>query len=498
MTSNYIVSLDLGSSGLRALLIPDEPPWQPLLGAETGYRIFKTGGPDSLAVQFSPKELSRRISSVLKNGVRESGISPSRIIGITITSQRQAIALLRSDGSTMHIGPNRDLRAVFEGQAIDEELGPWIYSLTGHLPSFFFAPAKLHWWKKHHRRIFQKIHRILTLDSWVVHELTGESVGTMSQLNEAGLFSLDAKQPSQFLEKLNLNGSILPTVIGAGTIAGRLKPMVAEDIGLPANIPVFLSGPDTQTGLLGMGLVSSGEFGVISGWNTPVQMVTEQPLFDPQRKSWVGYHLPMNSWISEATAGDTGGVLLTVQRLLGSKFNRNGLDRLAVQSRRGSNMATVFLGPQALDLSNVRVGMGGLLTPIPITSNPIHAGHFVRATLENFAFAIRECIEQLGTLGNYSPTQIGFSGGLAQSQVFPQILSDVLGIPVSQHHHRASNIGSAISASVPSIQWAEAAKLRVSASTLFTPDMTGVIEYNELYSRWLRLKSKLVALEDEL
>ena len=110
------------------------------------------------AVQFSPKELSQRVSSVLQNGVRESGISPSRIIGITITSQRQAIALLRSDGSTMHIGPNRDLRAVFEGQAIDEELGPWIYSLTGHLPSFFFAPAKLHWWKKHHRRIFQKIH----------------------------------------------------------------------------------------------------------------------------------------------------------------------------------------------------------------------------------------------------------------------------------------------------------------------------------------------------
>ena len=498
MDPSFILSLDLGSSGLRALLAPVERPWAPVEGSTRRYRVFRSGGAESLARHFSPGELRHRVFDLVREGLQASEVRPQDVRAISITSQRQAVALLDGDGRTVYVGPNTDLRAVYEGAALDERLAGGIYMATGRLPSFFFTPAKLHWWQRHHPRVFRRVRRVLTLGSWVAYQLTGEQVDHPSLLNEAGLAGVHGHMPPALLAQMGMDISLLAPGVGEEATAGQLQREPAEEMGLPAGTPVVLAGPDTQAALLGMGVAAPGELGVVSGWSTPVQTVTSQPTLDDQRRTWAGYHLLPGKWVAEATAGDTGGTLEAIRRLLGPRAKGDRFDRLVIQSRLGANLATAFWGPHALDMANAGVVMGGLLAPAPITYNAIHAGHLARATMENIAYAVRECKERLETVTGSSPTHLSLSGGLARSAVFPQMLADVTGTPVRLHHYRASAIGAAVVASAPSREWEQAAKAVADKGALVSPDVRSVLEYGYLYERWLRLKARLDEMSEEL
>jgi sugar (pentulose or hexulose) kinase len=139
--------------------------------------------------------------------------------------------------------------------------------------------------------------------------------------------------------------------------------------------------------------------------------------------------------------------------------------------------------------------MGGLLTPIPITYNTLRASHLARATLENIAYALRECVEHLKDVTGQPARSIHLSGGISRSPIFPQILADVLNVKVLLHHPNASALGAAIAASNDVTSLAKAASTHV---TTVAPDVRSVVDYAGLYPRWLRLRERLQDLSQEL
>ena len=79
--------------------------------------------------------------------LREAGAAPEAVAAIGVTSQRLGLVFLDKGGGELYSGPNVDLRAAFEGAAIDEKLGQRQYETTGHFPSLLLAPAKLEWFR---------------------------------------------------------------------------------------------------------------------------------------------------------------------------------------------------------------------------------------------------------------------------------------------------------------------------------------------------------------
>ena len=63
----------------------------------------------------------------------------------------------------------------------------------------------------------------------------------------------------------------------AGTVAGNLKPKVAEACGLKAGIPVALGGNDAATAQVGAGNTKSGEILNISGSSEMVSILSDTP-----------------------------------------------------------------------------------------------------------------------------------------------------------------------------------------------------------------------------
>ena len=495
--SRYVLTLDIGSSTVRACAAPADRPWELSAGAEQRQRVFRARG-GGLEEWFNPAQLRAAIFGVLGAACTAAAIPTSQISAISVSAQRGGLALLRADGVPVHIGPNRDTRAVFEGAAIDERLGEEVYACTGHLPAMLSTPAKLRWWRTQRPAAAKRVAAVATLGAWAVAELTGALAETPAALGEAGLLDVNTLAPAvDLLRETGVSPDLLPPLIEEGEPTAGLSATAAAAIGLTAGTPVYLAGPDAQLATLGAGCVQPGETCVIAGWSAPVQRVTSAPAFDSARRTWVGLHPAAGRWVAEANAGDTGRTLDTVRHLLGGRMSSARFDVLAASAPERTEQATALWGPRALDMSGLGMSLGGLLLPTPITFDGMDAATIARATLENIAFALRECVALVDSVAAGDGT-VALTGGMAASGVFVRMLANVLAAPVALHHPRGSAIGAAIIASRPRRDWPAAAVECAARRELIEPDPLAVPGYAERYARWRFLRDRLDALADEL
>jgi xylulokinase len=496
MAVEYVLALDLGSSGIRASVVSGD--WRIIGEAERPYRTYRSAGN---VERFAAGDLRRRVLDCLANAIQVSAVAPGAISRIAITAQRGGTAFADVQGETLYAGPNTDVRAVFEGAAIDDRLASEVYATTGHLPSMFLAPAKLHWWREHHPRRARRIATIASLGGWAAHELTGTFGETSSTLVEAGLADVTTGEPaSALLAQLGVPLDAVPAVFNEGAVIGALDRASADAIGMHVGTPVALAGPDAQVAAVGAGSVRAGDTVVIAGWSAPVQRVTATPAFDAARRTWVSRHALGGRWIAEANPGDTGRTLDTVRRILGPGMTLQRFDHLAASAPERDLPIVAAWGPRALDMSRPGMSIGGLIAPAPITYQGIDAGAVARATLENIAFAVRECLALVDEVAGASATDqpLTLTGGMANSPVFAAMLAAVVGKPVRRQSARAAAIGAALLSTLAANDVEIAAAHIAAQAADVTPTQTEARDATERYERWLYVRGKLDALAEEL
>jgi autoinducer 2 (AI-2) kinase len=424
--------------------------------------------------------------------------------GIGVTGQRQGLAMLDTRGRELYLGPNLDLRAVMEGAALDEAHQAELYRATGHLPSLLFAPAKLRWFQAHRPQTYQEIATVFTLADWVAFRLTDERAAEAALAGEIGLLEVQTRGWAVgSLQQLGLRTDWLPPLVQAGSRVGTLGPSSAAELGLPAGIPVCVAGPDTQCGLLSLGLTETGQAGIVGGWSLTVQRITSRPFLDRQRRTWCGCWLWPGRWVLEVNAGDVGNTYGWLKELLfpsGSSFDgaEEGyelMEALAQEVPAGSEGVLSFLSPGPLDLSQAGLRTGGLLAPVPFTFSQVGRGHLARSALEGMAFTVKAACLQLEKLSRSSLSSLAFGGGMAQSRLFPQLLANVIGkeIALASSPH-ISALGAALAAATMVGHYsslAEAGRAAGARLRRLSPDPLAALEYQGIYQRWQEALVKL-------
>jgi sugar (pentulose or hexulose) kinase len=496
MAAEYVLALDLGSSGIRAVVVSGD--WRIIGEAGRSYRTYHSAGN---VERFAPADLRIRVLDCLASALHAASVAPESISRIAITAQRGGTAFADVQGNTLYVGPNTDVRAVFEGAAIDDSLVSEVYATTGHLPSMFMAPAKLHWWRQHHPEKARRIATISSLGGWAAHQLTGSFGETQSSLVEAGLADVTTGRPaSALLAQLGVLLRELPTVFSEGAVIGTLDRSSASATGLPVGTPVALAGPDAQVTAVGAGSIRAGDNVVIAGWSAPVQRVTTVPTFDSARRTWVSRHALQGRWVAEANPGDTGRTLDTIRHMLGRGMTLQRFDRLAATAPDRDLPIVAVWGPRAMDMSRPGISIGGLIAPAPITYQGIDAGAIAHATLENIAFAVRECLALLDEVAGVSSASqpLALAGGMANSPVFAAILAAVVGRPVRRQSTRAAAIGAALVSALNAKDVEIAASHISSMATHVEPTPAEVRDATGRYERWLYVRGKLDELAEEL
>ena len=503
-TGPYFLAVDLGSSRLRCIVTDARGN----IVGQASSEVAPTAPADlaPLGRELSADTLWTVLGRLVRRSMREAGIRGADVAAASATSQREGIVLLDGEGRELYAGPNTDLRAFMEGQSIDEEHQDKVYNTTGHLPSFLFAPAKLQWHKNNRPGLLERVRHVLSLDSWIAYRLCGVPAVERSSAAEIGLLNVaDGEWATDLLSLLKLPTDILPPLTESGQVLGQVSTEAAAATGLSRQTRVVAGGPDTQCGLLGMGVTEPGQVGVVAGWSAPVQAVTDRLYLDDAMRTWSGRHLMGDRWVMESSATEAGGAYRWAATNLavdGSEDRYAAIDRLARNAPPGSNAALAFLGPRTANMANVGPRWGGLLFPLLSDALPIGNADLFRATLENLSFAIKSNLAQIEKITGVAPSGVSFGGGMAKSRTLTRILANVLDCPLLlARSPEVTGLGAAICAAAGTDAYSglrQAAGAMAKRGRLMPQDPILSIDYQDYYSRWLAMDEGLDALGDRL
>ncbi len=486
-----VLAIDLGSSSVRAGVADVSGR---LLSTERRAPVMRDQGvAGDLAVEFDPEPTWGLIVEAARAAIAEPAVD---VGAIAVTSQRQGIALLDRDGKTLYAGPNTDMRAVFQGAAIDEDHADLVWRTTGHLPSYLAAWARIKWFQEEQPALFDRISAVVTLSDWIAFRLSGELSVNHAAGVEAGLIELRSGAPATDIAKaVGLDGIPIPKSVTPPVPAGNLRADVADALGLSSDIPVFNAGPDTQTGLYGMGVTAPGAAGIVAGWSCAIQRVTEGPVLDPERGLWAGRHVEPGKWILEANLGIMGGAYSWLCGMISPDENpaeaMKRLNREALDAPAGGSGLTAHLGPALTNMSSAGLGAGGLVFPVPLALQAPVPGEIARAALESFGFAIRAGLERIDELSGTPSTSLAVGGGMTRSSAFTELLASILGRAVDVGGAEATLTGAAMLAG-RALDGDDGP--RDPLTVRVSPDQALVSDYEYLYEEWLQRSRTLAEI----
>lgn len=491
--ADHILAIDIGSSKTGCSVFTSTLREVAARKAPTPVTIDSDISP--LARSIPLDDLWRSITAQIRDALGASKIPASQISRIAVTGQREAMVFLDSAGKALYAGPNTDLRALMEGAAIDEahlDGIDGIYEMTGHRPSFMFAPAKLQWMRGQKPKDFARVDKVISLPDWLVFKLTGQILSEVTLAQECGYACLNGKPANYLFKKVGLSDKYLPTLASSGSLAGEasgLKPLGLQNAG------VYLAGPDTQCALLGMGAVSDGDVGIVAGFSSPLQMVTDKAAIDPQKRIWTGRHIIKNKWVIESNAAEVGASYKwLVSLLFGSDSDRayQQAEALAGRAPAGSNETLVMLGPSVMDMRSLGLRPGGIIFPVPMTMASVEKGQIIRAALEAVAYATKQNLLQLEAITGKKAERVSLCGGFVKNKLYCQVLADVLNREVLAY-------GSENMSAAGAAMCAKGLKTNSTIAPVgFLPGEDNSSGYNHYYKKWLAVSKKISRLTEVL
>lgn len=421
------------------------------------------------------------------------------ILGVTSTSMREEFILLDEKGEEITYTLSDESKKI--GKEILKKFGEQLYQNSGHWPvPNWIAGAIIPCLKISQPNLFERIKSILMISDWVNYRLSGELATEGSGACETSLFDISkADWNWDNIQKLDLPPYIFPKVLKNGEILGDVDESVTTLAGMQEDIPVIMGGADTQCGLLGMG-VKTGEYAAVGGTTTPIQLVTNKPLIDKEKRTWSNNHVVGDEWILESNAGYTGrSVKWLRDEFFKEKEGYKEVNYSAKKVAIGSDGFLTYLGPHLFDAGPPYWSMDKLsdlpVEPCIIGSYSFSLPVLARAIFEANSYAVRCNIEQLITISGIDLDYLYFCGGNSKSDFLMQIQADVLGKTV--HVPRVNDstaVGAAILASIGTGYYStldKAVNNMVNQGKVFEPRKSPNKKYEKHYRRWIKTREKL-------
>ncbi len=492
MADESVLVLDAGSSSIRCHLVDSR--FRVIRSVSRPWTYIEEPDASELARAFDHEACWQSARDAISECVNSIPSGPRSLSAIAVTSQRQSLVFMDEGGNVIYAGPNTDLRAVFEGFALDSGHDHLIRSTTGGRPTFMTAPGKLAWFKERRPDSYSRIAYVLTLADWITFKLTGKLGCERILATEGGLIGISPQNPAPPLfRQLDLNCPIPPVHEALSARGATSMP----ELGISSPVPVVNAGPDTQCGLVGMGIVERGSAGIVAGWSATAQILTSDTGVPPGMKTWSGCFQIPNLRIVESNAGDMGNSLhWLVDLLFGDRDDPySSLNEAAQDVSVGSDGVAAFLGPQAMDTSSLTMKLGGITFPVPLSLGGPTKGQIARSALESFAYALRANLEQTERVAGFEADRVALGGGITRIPSFNRIITDVLGREVElSAAYSATALGASLIARAATGQVSslpEAAMQLSLNNPRLSPDTRDASEYDDRYQEWLQMQHTL-------
>lgn len=480
----YVIGCDLGSQSAKAVLMAESG--EIVATASRKYAMFH---PQSGWADQNPEDYRLAVSESIRSIVTESGINPSDVSHIGLSSQVDGVVPI--DSNMQPIRPAiiwLDRRATSQVNQLEIELGADVlFEKTGlNLDASHTAP-KYMWLRDEEPEVYKAADSLPSVGGYAVAWLTGRSIQDHANSSSTMLYDVNKRDWSdELISAAGLDKAKLPEIADATDIAGTLTHSAAEELGLSINCLVVVSTGDDHASCIGAGGVRKGVVIDILGTAEPIGVASDRPVFDETRLVETHAHATPGGYLIENPGFVSGGnTLWFAQNILGC--TQQEFFDLADQSPPGANGVRFIpalsgsMAPRWND--KVRGAFSGL-------GMNHDRSDLARAIIEGNAFAFRDVYDRLSAMG--IAESVRSVGGGSRSNLWLTAKATLCRTPI----HRVvasetSAVGGAMLAAIAagffeSFDAAVDAAVEVHPETI-NPDETATGAYDDAYGEYRAL-----------
>ncbi|MEL0456073.1 glycerol kinase GlpK [Flavobacteriaceae bacterium SZ-1-7] len=434
MSKSYILSIDQGTSGTKAVIFD-----------ELGNVVIKTTEPlksyypESSFVEQNPEEIYQSVIHAVKNCVSEfNGKFPGddhKIISCGISNQRETFVLWDKNGNPMHnavVWQCKRSISICE-KLKEKDLEITINSKTGLTIDPYFSATKATWLYENNPKVKEAIDAgnayFGTVDTWLLYKLTnGKSYKTDHTNASRTLFYniYDLEWDSELLKIFKLEHLNLPDVtfssdyFGDSTFEGTFKN------------PLPISGiiGDSQAAFFGEACFSNGMAKATLGTGSSILYNAEKMETQAKNGMLTTIGWSINGQVNYALEGvivSCGSTLEWLKNQLDMFTSHDQIEVMAtsLKSNEGVYVVPAFSGMGApYWQEHWRASIHGL-------TFGTNKEHLVRAALESIAFQIKDVIQSIEEETNSSLKELKVNGGITANNFLMQFISDLLKTPIT-------------------------------------------------------------------
>ena len=462
----YYIGIDLGTSGLKGLLV--DGSGKILKEASASYPVSY---PEKGWSEQNPEDWLGAAIDVLhklSHGVEKD------IRGVSIGGQMHGLVIL--DENDKVIRP-----AILWNDGRAKEEVEYLNSLplteyTGNIAFAGFTAPKIIWVKKHEPENFAKINKLCLPKDYLAYKLTG--VFSTDYSDASGMLLLDVKEKrwsNKMLEICSVKEEWLPKLYESYAVTGKVNC-------LPDAVMTAGAG-DNAAAAIGTGTVKEGDCNISLG--------TSGTLFIASEK----FNLPKNNAL-HSFAHANGKYHLMGCILSAASANKWWIEDISGENYNSAEKAEKVMGKNGVYflpyLSGERCPHNDVNASGAFVGLSANTGkeEMSLAVLEGVAFALRDCLE-LARNNGVSVAKSTVCGGGAKSKLWLKIISNVLNVELQTvETEQGPAFGAAILAMVGCGEYEgteQAAKAIVKKSTVSVPDGNLVRLYNEHYKKYKKL-----------
>ena len=410
------LGLDLGTSGLKGILIDDAQK----VVAEASAPLSVSRPADGWSEQ-SPADWIAATEAVLDALAAERSLDAIRAIGLS--GQMHGATLLDASGEVLRpcILWN-DTRAHEEAAELDGD--PIFRRITGNIVFPGFTAPKLMWVKRHEPALFARVARVLLPKDYLRLWLTGEHVAEMSDAAGTSWLDTGARDWSDaLLAATDLSRDAMPRLVEGSDVSGVIRPQLASRWGLRRDVVIAGGGGDNAASGVGVGVVRAGEAFVSLGTSGVLFAANDGYQPAPDTAVHTFCHALPDAWHQMGVILAATDALNWFAGLVGSDAAKLTGDLGALRAP-GKTLFLPYLGGERTPLNDAAI-RGAFLGLEHATDRAAAT----RAVLEGVTFAIRDCRDALAATGTTIQSLLAVGGG-SRSDYWLRAIATALGTPV--------------------------------------------------------------------
>lgn len=411
----FFIGLDLGTSGLKAMLINEKG--KIIKQVKKGYTF------DIPQKGYSEQQPSLWVEAT-KEAIKELSLGyEAEIKSLAIAGQMHGLVLLDKNDNVIRPcilwnDGRSEKEVIYLNSIIGEDT---MLKETGNIAYPGFTLPKLLWVKNNEHSNYSKINKIMLPKDYIVYMLTGQFVSDYS--DQSGTLFLDCKNKKYSKKMLDLAGiseNHLPKLHDSYDIIGTLK----KDFGLPS-CKVIMGGGDNALAAIGTGVIEEG--------SAMLSLGTSGTLFIPHNQFTVASSGKLHSFVHAS------GEYHIMACILSASSNTQWWIENILKSNDYSselNITLDDLGHNKVFFAPYTMGERSPFNDTNVRGAFLHISlnttrkDMSQAVLEGVAFAFKDCLEIVKKHGININT-IRVCGGGAKNIMMRHILANVLNINIA-------------------------------------------------------------------